>query len=198
MGKKERAQERREKETPRNLISRTIPYSDHTKKIPCLNQPVKGFGVEINEGDYVDNGTISSIVNFSIHGGPNDTIAVVTEVLKQEELVEISHQLASHGLTVVLTSRETRVGEEATKIMQEEGKIWRFRYSDQYAGVNFNFGFGLSVEFAETVIRTNYLGTKIKAMIPLMRPSPFGARIINVTSRWEDLMAGWIELQMSA
>lgn len=123
---------------------------------------------------------------------------------------EIAHQLASHGLTVVLTSRETRVGEEAMKIMQERGLNVVFHQLDivdpasietfsewikekyggldiliNNAGVNFNFGTDNSVEFAETVIQTNYFGTKsvVKAMIPLMRPSPFGARIVNVTSR---------------
>lgn len=34
---------------------------------------------------------------------------------------EIAHQLASHGLTIVLTSRETAVGEEAAKVLQEGG-----------------------------------------------------------------------------
>lgn len=50
----------------------------------------------------------------------NDTIAVVTGSNRGIGF-EIAHQLASHGLTVVLTSRETRAGEEAMKIMQEEG-----------------------------------------------------------------------------
>lgn len=41
------------------------------------------------------------------------------------------------------------------------------------------------MEFADKVIATNYYGTKniIKAMIPLMRPSEAGARIVNVSSR---------------
>lgn len=41
------------------------------------------------------------------------------------------------------------------------------------------------MENAETVIQTNYIGTKniTKAMIPLMRTSPYGARIVSVTSR---------------
>lgn len=53
------------------------------------------------------------------------------------------------------------------------------------AGVNFNLGSANSVEFAEKVVATNYFGTKrmIKAMIPLMRRSTSGARIVNVTSR---------------
>lgn len=53
------------------------------------------------------------------------------------------------------------------------------------AGVNFNIGNNNSVEFAKEVIATNYYGTKsmIKAMIPLMRPSSAGARIVSVSSR---------------
>lgn len=53
------------------------------------------------------------------------------------------------------------------------------------AGVNFNMGSENSVENAEMVISTNYYGTKnmINHMIPLMRPSAAGARIINVSSR---------------
>uniref|UniRef100_A0A0V0HQD6 Putative ovule protein n=1 Tax=Solanum chacoense TaxID=4108 RepID=A0A0V0HQD6_SOLCH len=41
------------------------------------------------------------------------------------------------------------------------------------------------MENAETVIQTNYVGTKnmTKAMIPLMRTSHYGARIVSVTSR---------------
>lgn len=53
------------------------------------------------------------------------------------------------------------------------------------AGVNFNVGSDNSLENAEKVIDTNYYGTKnvIKAMIPLMKASASGARIVNVTSR---------------
>lgn len=53
------------------------------------------------------------------------------------------------------------------------------------AGVNFNRGADNSVEFAEQVIETNYFGTKrmIEAMLPLLKPSPYGGRIVNVSSR---------------
>lgn len=34
---------------------------------------------------------------------------------------EIAHQLAVHGLTVILTSRDAAVGEEAAKVLQEGG-----------------------------------------------------------------------------
>jgi len=53
------------------------------------------------------------------------------------------------------------------------------------AGVNFNIGSENSVEHAEQVVKTNYYGTKsvIEALLPLMRPSAAGARILNVSSR---------------
>lgn len=53
------------------------------------------------------------------------------------------------------------------------------------AGVNFNLGSDNSVEYAQRVVATNYFGTKnmIQAMIPLMKPSTAGARIVNVSSR---------------
>lgn len=34
---------------------------------------------------------------------------------------EIAHQLALHGLTVIFTSRDTHVGEEAAKALRERG-----------------------------------------------------------------------------
>jgi carbonyl reductase 1 len=42
-----------------------------------------------------------------------------------------------------------------------------------------------AVENARKCIETNYYGTKrmIEAMIPLMKPSAAGARIVNVSSR---------------
>lgn len=50
----------------------------------------------------------------------SETIAVVTGANRGIGF-EIAHQLAMHGLTVILTSRETGVGEEAAKVLQEGG-----------------------------------------------------------------------------
>lgn len=123
---------------------------------------------------------------------------------------EIARQLAFHGLTVVLTSRDTTAGEETTKTLQEEGLKVVFHQLDilnhesidsfcawvnekyggidilvNNAGISHNTGSDNSVEFAEKVINTNYVGTKnmIKASLPLMKPSAEGARIVNVSSR---------------
>ncbi|CAA0827313.1 NAD(P)-binding Rossmann-fold superfamily protein [Striga hermonthica] len=119
-------------------------------------------------------------------------------------------KLALHGLTVILTSRDPGVGEEAAKVLQEGGLNVVFHQldivdprsienfvewvRDKYggvdilvnnAGVNFNAGSDNSVEYAEKVIGTNYFGTKsmIKATIPLFRSSEAGARIVNLSSR---------------
>ncbi|KAL2478970.1 NAD(P)-binding Rossmann-fold superfamily protein [Forsythia ovata] len=173
MDKQEKAKERREKRRQEISLLRTIPYSDHQRW-------------------------------WSI-----DTIAVVTGANRGIGF-EIVHQLALHGLTVVLTSRETAVGEEAAKVLQEGGLNVVFHQLDivdpssietftewikenyggidilvNNAGVNFNAGSDNGVEFSEQAINTNYFGTKnmIKAVIPLMRPSLSGARIVNVSSR---------------
>ncbi|CAH9075824.1 unnamed protein product [Cuscuta epithymum] len=173
MDKKEKAKEKREKRRQEISLLRTIPYSDHQR------------------------------------WWTTETIAVVTGGNRGIGF-EITHQLAMHGLTVVLTSRETAVGEEAVKVLQEGGLNVVFHQLDivdpvsietfadwlkeEYggldilinnAGVNFNFGKDNSVEHAEIVIKTNYYGTKnmIKTMIPLMKPSSAGGRIVSVTSR---------------
>ncbi|KAM3268876.1 carbonyl reductase [Capsicum chacoense] len=173
MDKKERAKEKKEKRRQEISLLRTIPYSDHQR------------------------------------WWSSETIAVVTGANRGIGF-EIAHQLALHGVTVVLTSRETAVGEEAVKVLQEGGLNVAFHQLDivdpasiqafcdwikethggldiliNNAGVNFNLGKDNSVEFAEMVIQVNYFGTKnmIKALIPLMRPSAAGARIVSVTSR---------------
>ncbi|KAA8540598.1 hypothetical protein F0562_024483 [Nyssa sinensis] len=173
MDKRERAKARREKRRQEITLLRTIPYSDHQRW-------------------------------WSI-----DTIAVVTGANRGIGF-DIAHQLAVHGLTVILTSRDAGVGDEARKVLQERGLTVFFHQLDvvdpssikvfaewvqqdfggidilvNNAGVNFNHGTDNSVEFAEQVIGTNYFGTKsmIQAMIPLMRPSASGARIVNVSSR---------------
>ncbi|XP_020233508.1 short-chain dehydrogenase/reductase 2b [Cajanus cajan] len=127
-----------------------------------------------------------------------ETIAVVTGGNRGIGF-EISRQLADHGVTVILTSRDASVGVESIKVLQEGGlqevachqldildnsSINQFCewLKENYggldilvnnAGVNFNLGSDNSVENASLVIETNYYGTKrmIQAMVPLMKPS---------------------------
>ncbi|KAF9606976.1 hypothetical protein IFM89_030395 [Coptis chinensis] len=175
MGRKERAAEQREKRQQEITRVRSIPYSEQEK------------------------------------WWSPETVAVVTGSNRGIGY-EIARQLALQGLTVILTSRDLdKVNEAANSLHQQHPFLfivphqldisdpdsvhhfahWLHRVYGgldilvNNAGVNFNLGSDNSVEFAETVIKTNYYGTKrmMKAMTPLMKPSACGSRIVNVSSR---------------
>ncbi|KAJ6294390.1 hypothetical protein OIU76_022463 [Salix suchowensis] len=169
MGSKEPAKEKREKRLQEISLLRTIPYSDHQR------------------------------------WWSSETVAVVTGGNRGIGF-EIARQLADHGLSVILTSRESSAGLEAANVLRELGLSVDFHQLDvldslsiktfaewiqqthggldvlvNNAGVNYNMGSDNSVENAKNVVDTNYYGIKnvTEALIPLMRPSAVGARIVN-------------------
>ncbi|XP_010265011.1 PREDICTED: (+)-neomenthol dehydrogenase-like [Nelumbo nucifera] len=173
MGRKERAKERREKRLQEITELRKIPYAAEDR------------------------------------WWSSETVAVVTGANRGIGY-EIARQLAGHGLKVIITSRDITKGQEATTALREGGLNVAFHQLDildpvsvkqfaewmdqnfggidilvNNAGVNYNLGSNNSVEFAEKVILTNYFGTKrmVETMIPLMKHSSPGARIVNVSSR---------------
>ncbi|KAI3698704.1 hypothetical protein L2E82_42446 [Cichorium intybus] len=114
-----------------------------------------------------------------------ETVAVVTGA-NPEIGFEIARQLATHGLTVILTSRDTTAGEEATKALQEGGfkvvfhqpNILDHESIDSFcgwvkekyggidilannAGMNYNTGSENSVEFAEKEKQGGIIGISL-------------------------------------
>jgi carbonyl reductase 1 len=140
-----------------------------------------------------------------------DTVAVVTGANKGIGY-EIVRGLAKEGLTVVLTARDQSRGQAAVDALKAEGleSVW-FHQLDigspqsaqvlaswlksKFGGIDILVnnaaintgpnGARIEYENAEAIIGTNYYGlTNVtEAVLPLLRPSPAGARIVNVSSR---------------
>lgn len=135
-----------------------------------------------------------------------DTVAVVTGS-NQGIGFEIVRGLAKQGITTVLTARDQTRGREAQSKLTAEGLGVVFHQLDvsstdsigtftswlekEYGGLDIlinNAGVSIrevSFENAKTVLETNFFGVKrlTGKLLPLLRPSPFGARIVNTSSR---------------
>ncbi|KAG4125825.1 hypothetical protein ERO13_D10G122300v2 [Gossypium hirsutum] len=164
------------------------------------------------ESKLVDQFHFSSTV--SLHSSnrwwSGDTVAVVTGANKGIGLAVVK-RFAELGLTVVLTARDEERGKKATEKLREEGlgnvRFFALDVSKaasiktfvswvettfggldilvNNAGVSFNDIHENSVEFAETVIKTNFHGPKLltESLLPLFRLSPSISRILSISSR---------------
>ncbi|KAL8479240.1 hypothetical protein ACS0TY_026200 [Phlomoides rotata] len=138
-----------------------------------------------------------------------ETVAIVTGANKGIGYALVKH-LAELGLTVILTARNSARGLEAVESLKSEGlnvhlfcldisdhcsiKTFVSWFEEAFgvvdilinnAAVSFNNIYENSVEHAETVIATNFYGTKMltDALLPLFRRSSTVARILNISSR---------------
>ncbi|XP_065018506.1 (+)-neomenthol dehydrogenase-like [Musa acuminata AAA Group] len=139
-----------------------------------------------------------------------ETVAVVTGANKGIGFALVK-RLAELGLTVVLTSRDVGKGKAAVESLDGQGIHVAFCHLDvavpssivtfaawlerrfggldiliNNAAVSFNEIDTNSVEHAETVIRTNFYGSKmlIESLLPLFRRSiATSSRILNISSQ---------------
>lgn len=134
-----------------------------------------------------------------------DTVAVVTGANKGIGY-EIVRQLAKEDVTVILTARNEKLGMLSTEKLQAEGLNIDFHKLDvcstdsiaslsenikqKYGGFDIlvnnaaTADYGNSYEEQKLVMQSNYWGVKnvTRGLLPLLRPSSSGARIINVSS----------------
>ncbi|CAM6128298.1 unnamed protein product [Calypogeia fissa] len=137
-----------------------------------------------------------------------NTVALVTGANKGLGYA-IVRKLAEVGLTVILTARDPAKGQTAIDTLRidtglqsiffhplevrssESAQALAKWVKEKFGGLDIlvnNAGVStntITYQDAEDVIGTNYYGVKnvTESLLPLLRPSPAGARIINVSSR---------------
>ncbi|KAG0575644.1 hypothetical protein KC19_5G019900 [Ceratodon purpureus] len=136
-----------------------------------------------------------------------ETVAVVTGGNRGQGL-ETVRQLATKGLTVVLTARDAKLGRAAVDIFHEQGltnvvfhaldiaspesvKVFANWIKSTYGGIDILVNNAAITDLgpfegktAINVVEVNYIGTKnlTETMLPLLKPSDAGARIIFISS----------------
>uniref|UniRef100_A0ACD5XH69 Uncharacterized protein n=2 Tax=Avena sativa TaxID=4498 RepID=A0ACD5XH69_AVESA len=186
MGKKGKAaaRERREQRRQEVTLLRAVPYELRqrwwdglapARAVAVVTGANRGIGYEISR-------------QLALHG--LHVILASRDASRGQEAVEsLLREAAESGDTSVDVEWQQLDVTDAASV--EAFAAWTARTHGgihvlvNNAGVNFNRGADNSVEFAEQVIETNYFGTKrmIEAMTPLFKPSLYGGRIVNVSSR---------------
>ncbi|KAM0931500.1 hypothetical protein ACQ4PT_000486 [Festuca glaucescens] len=188
MGKKGKAaaRERREQRRQEVTLLRAVPYEPGQRWWDGL-APVRAVAVVTG----ANRGIGYEISRQLAHHGLHVVLASRDAARGQEAAERLLREAAAAGdASVCVEWRQLDVTDAASV---EAFAAWTARTHGgihillqvNNAGVNFNRGADNSVEFADQVIETNYFGTKrmIEAMIPLFHPSPYGGRIVNVSSR---------------
>ncbi|NP_001136617.1 (+)-neomenthol dehydrogenase [Zea mays] len=183
MGKKgkEAARERREQRRREVALLRSLPYEPHQRWWDRLAPRAVAVVTGANRGIGFE-----AARQLALHG--LHVVLACRDAAKGQDAAERILAEAPDDTVVSVESRKLDVADAASV---EAFAAWAVEtYGGIHvlvnnAGVNFNKGADNSVEFAEQVIETNYYGTKrmIDAMIPLMKRSAYGARIVNVSSR---------------
>ncbi|XP_062207987.1 uncharacterized protein LOC133909532 [Phragmites australis] len=187
MGKKgkEAARERREQRRREVTLLRAVPYEPHQRWWEHLGTPTLERAVAVVTGANRGIG-LEAARQLARHG--LHVVLASRDVLRGQAAAE---QIRAEAPDEAVVSVEWRQLDVADAASVEAFAAWAAQTHGgihvlvNNAGVNFNKGADNTVEFAEHVIETNYYGTKrmIDAMIPLMKPSPYAGRIVNVSSR---------------